>query len=174
MAAGAIGALAAILVVVLARAPAASQLEAQSPLLGRPAPEIAGPALDGPAFSLAGLAGHFVVVDFLASWCPACRQEQPQLDRFVAEHASEPDGARLVGVVFDDSPAAVRSFLGGEWGRFPVLADPGGGIALDYGVRNPPEKYLIDPEGTVVAKIIGPTTAATLDRFVHQAEVSGR
>jgi hypothetical protein len=42
---------------------------------------------------------------------------------------------------------------------YPVVTDPGGATALNYGVSNPPSKYIIDPRGTVVAKIIGPVTA---------------
>ncbi len=132
-------------VVVLALAPPATQVEAQS---------------------------HFVVVDFFSGWCVACRQEAPQLARFVAEHDS-PGGARLVGVIFEDTVANIRGFLGPELGRYPVVADPGGRIALDYGVDNPPEKYLVAPNGVIFEKIIGPVTAAGLDQQIAKAKAQG-
>ena len=126
------GVLTAATIAVFALAPPVSQVEVNSPLLGQTAPAIAGATITGKPFSLAGLRGHFVVVDFFSSWCVACHEEQPQLERFVAEH-SHPGGARLVGVIFEDSILDIRGFLGGELGRYPVVSDPGGRIALDYG-----------------------------------------
>lgn len=172
LAAGLIG---AVVVAVLAVAPSASQVQAQSPLLGLPAPDIRGPTLSGSGFELAGLRGHFVVLDFFASWCPACVTEQPELERFAAHQGARPGGHRLVGVIFSDSQPAVRSFLGPGVSLYPVLDDPGGATALAYGVRQPPEKYIIDPAGTVAAKILGPTTEAGLDTMIAQiARQEGR
>ena len=155
-------------VAVLAVAPSASQVQAQSPLLGLPAPDIRGSTLGGSGFDLVSLRGHFVVLDFFASWCPACVTEQPELERFASHQGSRPGGARLVGVIFSDSVRAVRSFLGSAVSLYPVLADPGGATALVYGVRQPPEKYIIDPAGAVAAKILGPTTEAQLDTMIAQ------
>ena len=159
-------------VTVLGLSPPATQVEAESPLVGQPAPAIPGPTITGQPFSLAGLQGHFVVVDFFSSWCVACREEQPQLARFVAQQAG-PSGARLVGVIFEDTVPAIRQFLGPELGRYPVVQDPGGRIALDYGVDNPPEKYLIAPNGVIFDKVIGPVTAALLDQLIAKAKAAG-
>jgi alkyl hydroperoxide reductase subunit AhpC len=58
----------------------------------------------------------------------------------------------------------------GLWrGLYPVIGDPGGTIALNYGVDNPPSKYVIDPRGRVVAKIIGPVTAVGLDSLIKRS-----
>ena len=166
------GVVVAVVVAILAVSPPATQVEADSPLIGQPAPVITGPTITGQPFSLAGLRGHFVVVDFFSSWCVACHIEQPQLERFVAEH-DNPGGARLVGVIFEDTVPAIRHFLGPALGRYPVVADPGGRIALDYGVDNPPEKYLIDPSGVIFEKVIGPVTAAGLDQLIAKARAAG-
>jgi len=155
---------------LLATAPPTTQYEADSPLLGHRAPAVTGQVLTGERFDLGALRGHFVVIDFFASWCVPCRTEQPQLVRF-AEHPRA--DAQLVGVVFQDSTASIRSLLGPWVGLFPVLPDPTGTIALDYGVDNPPSKYVIDPRGRVVAKIIGPVTSAGLDAVIKQAEAEG-
>ncbi len=157
---------------VLGLSPPATQVEAQSPLVGQPAPAIPGPTVTGQPFSLAGLEGHFVVVDFFSSWCVACHEEQPQLARFVAQQAG-PSGARLVGVIFEDTIPAIRQFLGPELGRYPVVADPVGRIALDYGVDNPPEKYLVAPNGVIFDKVIGPVTADLLDQLIAKAKAAG-
>jgi cytochrome c biogenesis protein CcmG/thiol:disulfide interchange protein DsbE len=82
-------------------------------------------------------------------------------------------GAQLVGVVFQDLNASALTMLGPWRGLYPVLGDSGGRYALNYGVDNPPSKYVIDPKGRVIAKIIGPVTAAGLDALLKRASVQG-
>ena len=154
----------------LAVAPPSSQSEVKSPLLGRPAPVVTGTEITGGVFNLRSLRGHFVVIDFFASWCVPCRTEQPELVKFAEQ---QHNGVQLVGVIFEDTTAASRSLLGPWVGLYPVITDPGGRIALDYGVYNPPSKYVIDPEGKVVTKIIGPVTAAGLDSVITRAQSQG-
>lgn len=153
------------LVVAFALVPSAATVQAQSPLLGKPAPPIVGLSVDGGRFDLEALSDQVVIVDFFASWCVACHREQPELDTFIAEHGVR-SGVSFVGVVFDDTGAAIRSFLGPEASRFPVVEDPSGTIALSYGVSGPPEKYVIGPDARVVAKLIGPVTHRQLDRVL--------
>ena len=163
--AAAVSVIALGLVVVFALAPSAATVQAQSPLLGKPAPSITGNTLDGEHLDLQALSGQVVIVDFFASWCVACQKEQTELDGFIAEHGVQ-SGVRFVGVVFDDTASSIRAFLGPEAGRFPVVEDPSGAIALSYGVSGPPEKYVISPDGRVVAKLIGPVTRRQLDRVL--------
>ena len=162
--------IAAALTFALAAAPPSSQSEVNSPLLGHQAPALTGVEITGGAFDLRTLRGHFVVVDFFASWCIPCRTEQPELVKFAE---NQHNGALLVGVIFDDTTAASRALLGPWVGLYPVITDPGGHIALNYGVYNPPSKYVIDPEGKVVTKIIGPVTASGLDSVITRAKAQG-
>jgi len=154
------------LTLLLATAKPTTVYQADSPLVGHRAPEIMGTTLLGQPFNLRAFRGHYVVVDFFSSWCVACRTEQPQLIRF-AEHPYH--GAQLVGVVFQDLNASALAMLGPWRGLYPVIGDPGGKIALNYGVDNPPSKYVIDPRGRVVAKIIGPVTTVGLDSLLKRA-----
>jgi len=164
------GLVAAIVIFALAVAPQSTYSEVNTPLLGHQAPAITGPTITGDRFDLAALRGHFVVVDFFASWCVPCRTEQPQLVTFAEQQRN---GALLVGMIFEDTVAGARSLLGPWVGLYPVLADPRGTIAFDYGVFNPPSKYVIDPEGRVFAKIIGAVTATELDAIIAKAKRSG-
>ena len=161
------GLVAATVVFTLAVAPPSTQSEVDSPVVGRPAPVVTGTQITGGTFALGALRGHFVVIDFFASWCVPCRTEQPQLVKFAEQ---QNNGALLVGVIFEDTTSGIRSLLGPWVGLYPVITDPGGRIALNYGVYNPPSKYVIDPEGRVVAKIIGPVTAAGLDSIITRAK----
>lgn len=157
--------------VVAFSSPPAAQYDAYSPLIGHRAPGFGGDTLSNVPFNLSAERGHYVIIDFFASWCVPCRQEQPQLVSFARDHLG---GAQLVGVIFHDSVSSVRSLLGPWIGLYPVLNDPGGQIASNYGVGLPPIKFLIDPHGKVVAKILGPVTETGLDDLIAKARSSGR
>jgi cytochrome c biogenesis protein CcmG/thiol:disulfide interchange protein DsbE len=164
--------IAAGLVAVLATRPPAAVVEVQSPLVGAQAPPIRGLTIDGRPYVLPRAPGMFTVVNFFASWCEPCQQEGPQLVAFNFQHKLTGD-AQLVGVVFDDTTAAARSYqatLGATW---PTLADPSGTLALSFGVRAPPSTFLIAPDGRVVAYIVAPVTAADLNGLIARAKASG-
>jgi len=158
---------AALVVLLATRAPEVAT-EAATPLLGHEAPALQGTTLTGQRFDLAALRGRFVVVNFFASWCAPCQEEEPGLVTF-ADHHRGPQDAALVGVVFDDTASDARSFMAGDGADWPALSDPGGASAVDYGVRAPPETFIVSPEGVVVAHLDGPVTAAQLDYWIAQA-----
>ncbi|HZT64404.1 MAG TPA: TlpA disulfide reductase family protein [Acidimicrobiales bacterium] len=146
-----VGVIAAAFIAVLATRQPTEVGQAASPLLGQPAPQIDGASLDGQPVSLASLQGHYVLVNFFASWCGPCHTELPNL---VALARAHPD-LKVIGVAFNDSSTSASGFLASGGAEWPAVADPDEHIALSYGVRAPPESYLVDPEGMVVAKIIG-------------------
>ena len=160
----------ALFVAVLAtRDPATARL-ADSPLLGRPAPPVEGENIfDGTRVDLAAYEGKWVVVNFFASWCVPCAREHPEIQRFADRHA---DDARVVAVIWSDTVGAAKEFFARRGGDWPVIADPGVRIGLDYGVRGPPESFVVDPDGVVVAKYTGPLTAASLDEVLAGKRVS--
>ena len=155
--------------VLATRQPAISR-QASSPLLGRPAPDIAGQSVvDGRPVRLSESKGRFVLVNFVASWCVACAEEHGDLVAFSQRHQAARD-AEVLGVVFDDRDADVRRFFEKRGGEWPVVSDPEGRVALDYGVRGPPESFLVDGNGFVISKIIGRVTADGLDRLLQRAK----
>jgi cytochrome c biogenesis protein CcmG/thiol:disulfide interchange protein DsbE len=157
----------AALIALLATRPPATAVEVNTPLVGERAPPIAGATVTGAAFDLAALRGRWVVVNFFASWCPPCQQEQPDLVTFAAQHRDAGDAA-VVGVVFDDAASQARSFVRSSGSFWPTVVDPGGQIALDYGVRGPPETFLVSPGGTVAAHFDGPVTSQALDYWLSR------
>ena len=168
----AVGVPVALLLVVLATRPPAGVRAADSPLLGKPAPEVRATTIDGQPVELSASRGRWVLVNFFATWCVPCRQEHPDLVRFAQQHENVGD-LDVIGVVYDDSIDAVRKFRDKEGGAWPLLADPSGRIALDFGVSGVPESYLIDPDGRVAAKIVGGIRAPALDELLVKLK-SGR
>ena len=135
-----------------------------SVLIGKAAPAFTLPSLDGKTISNADLRGKPYVVNFWASWCGPCRDEHGNLRSFWERYHGE--GVQLLGVIFQDSPAAARAFqreLGGDW---PLLQDPGGRTVVDFGVRAPPETFVVDAQGIIVAKFSGPLGPGQLDQLV--------
>jgi cytochrome c biogenesis protein CcmG/thiol:disulfide interchange protein DsbE len=159
----------AALIALLATSPAQTVTEVDTPLVGQTAPALAGPTLSGGSFNLEAWRGRWVVVNFFASWCAPCQQEQPELVAFAYAHRSPADAA-LVGVVFDDSASTARDFMRSTGGTWPAVVDAGGQIALNYGVRGPPETFIVSPAGIVVAHFDGPMTNASLDYWLARAE----
>jgi len=137
-------------------------------LLGKQAPAFTLKTLDGQTISNADLAGKPYAVNFWASWCPPCRQEHGALRAFWERYRQQ--GVQLLGVIFQDSAAAARGFqqeLGGDW---PLLEDPGGRTAVDFGLRAPPETFVVNSQGIIVAKFSGAVAPGQLEQVVATAD----
>jgi len=134
-----------------------------SPLIGQPAPEFELTTLDGTdKVALNDLEGDIVVVNFFASWCLQCRAEHADL--VATSDAFGEDDVTFVQIGYQESPSDSLKYLEeagtSKWTNY--LADPGSRTAIAYGVFGIPETFFIDPEGTVVGKIIGEADALTL------------
>ena len=101
-----------------------------------------------------------------------CRTEHPELIRFADAHKAAGD-ASVFAIVYSDSPSAVKDYRTQNGGDWPMLTDPDGRVALDFGVAGIPESFLVSPDGVIVAKILGGVRAADLDRLLAQADGRG-
>ncbi|HEY8731421.1 MAG TPA: TlpA disulfide reductase family protein [Candidatus Limnocylindria bacterium] len=129
--------------------------------VGKPAPAFVLPSLaDGTPVSLEQYKGKIVVLNFWASWCVPCKEENPALTE-VWERYRGTDVV-LLGIVFQDSTDAARAYtarLGNTW---TSALDENGQMALSYGVFGPPETYFIGADGIIAGRHIGPIDALTL------------
>jgi peroxiredoxin len=163
--------IAAGLTAVLATRPQATTAQAASPLLGKQAPAISGATVNGTHFTMPAHPGKYVVVNFFASWCEPCQQEEPELVQFQYEHQRTGD-ASMLSVVIQDTVSAARSYQASQGATWPTMADPQGTIRLDYGVGSPPSTFVIAPDGRVVADYLGPVTAKDLTAVIQRAKAS--
>ena len=143
-----------------------------SPLIGRPAPDVTLPYLERDGeLSLADLRGDVVVVNFWASWCVPCREEHDDLVTAAARY--EDRDVTFVGIVYQDRPEQAIAFLD-ELGRgYDHLIDPGSRAAIDFGVFGVPETFFIDRDGTVVAKVVGISDLALLSETIETIIAGG-
>ena len=129
------------------------------PAKARPAPALPSRVLVGPRVDIASLRGRPAIIHFWASWCGPCVKEAPQL----ALLASELHGrATLVGVDWSDSPASAASFVRQHHWTFPVLIDSSGEVGNAYGLTGLPTTFLLDRQGRIIRRLVGPQTAAGL------------
>jgi cytochrome c biogenesis protein CcmG/thiol:disulfide interchange protein DsbE len=111
-------------------------------------------ALNGKPMQLSDMRGKVVVLNFWASWCPPCLEETPALNRLQARIA--PQGGVVLGVSLDESEAKYQQFLQEQNVGFPTYRDPKQEINLEYGTTIFPETYIIDRDGKIARKVIGP------------------
>ncbi|MGD9241644.1 MAG: TlpA disulfide reductase family protein [Desulfobacterales bacterium] len=129
---------------------------------GLPAPNFSLPDLGGQMVSLADYRGKVVLINIWATWCPPCVQEMPSMEKLYQELRG--DGFEILAVSIDESGAqGVRPFMKKHKLSFPVLTDPEGTIKSLYKTTGVPESFIIDTDGVLVEKVIGPRDWAIPD-----------
>jgi peroxiredoxin len=122
---------------------------------GDRAPEFRLSALDGKPISLAEFRGKVVMVHFWATWCPPCVEELPTLAKLYPQFAG--NDFEMLAVSVDEGGAnAVSAFMRQNNLHVPVLLDPDRSTANHYGTYKFPETYIVDRQGVVRYKMIGP------------------
>ena len=122
---------------------------------GVAAPDFEVPALStGTPISLEGLRGQVVLVNFWATWCKPCEDEMPAMERLYRR--LQPAGFELLAVSVDDDPAVVEQFRDRLGVSFPIAMDSSQEVSRLYQTTGYPESLLIDREGRVVERYIGP------------------
>lgn len=123
--------------------------------IGKSAPDFTQNDPDGNPVSLSDFQGKYVLIDFWASWCGPCRQENPNLVKAYAAYKDK--GFEILGVSLDNNDGR-EDWLkaiekdGLTWTQVSDLNSWNNEVARMYGVRAVPQSYLINPEGVIVAE----------------------
>jgi thiol-disulfide isomerase/thioredoxin len=128
----------------------------QSGIASGPAPVLAGVQLDGKPVALTAFAGRPVLVHFWATWCPICSAEQGSIDALAR------DTPVITVAMQSGERDAVVQHLRNEALSFPVLNDPDGVIAAQWGVRAVPASFVVDGAGQIRFVEVGYTTGIGL------------
>ncbi|HEU5442661.1 MAG TPA: DsbE family thiol:disulfide interchange protein [Steroidobacteraceae bacterium] len=135
-----------------------------SPLIGKPAPQFSLPNLTDPGqrVSSTQLRGHWYLFNVWGTWCGSCRVEQPMLLK-IKQSGVIP----LVGLDWKDDDNDALSYLKQEGDPYQTIAvDHDGSEAIMWGVYGAPETFLVNPQGIVVQKFIGPITEQDWERQI--------
>lgn len=140
--------------------------ELPSTFVGQPAPPVPVEAVQGTAqLTDADLrAGEVTIVNFWASWCPPCRAEHQNLLDLEAQ------GYRIAGVNFRDQQEQASTYLlDYDDPFFATGFDLRGRVAIDWGVTAPPETFIVDGDGTVLYRFVGPLVGSDYEqRFLPE------
>ncbi len=121
----------------------------------KPAPDFALPNLQGNRVSLADLHGKVVLLYFWATWCPACLEELPSVNRLYSDFRGK--GFEVLLISFREDPDLVKRTVQDRGYIAPVLIDRSGEVTgKRYGVWGPPTAFFVDRRGHLVGRLAGP------------------
>jgi cytochrome c biogenesis protein CcmG/thiol:disulfide interchange protein DsbE len=128
--------------------------------IGTPAPLYGAVTMDGDSVDLASLRQHVVLLNVWATWCIPCRREIPELQALHQDLESR--GLKVLGVSVDggDAQGDVAGFVSDFGMTYTVLRDPGERVLTIFRIQGVPASYLIDREGVVRWKTLGPFKAS--------------
>ena len=133
---------------------------------GTMAPEINLPTPQGPKLALSSLRGKYVLIDFWASWCGPCRQENPNVVKAYNQFKDKGKGFTIYSVSLDQDKAKWEKAIASDgltWHHVSDLASWNSVAGAAYGVKAIPQSFLLDPQGRIIAKNLrGEALAAKL------------
>ncbi|ATD68005.1 MULTISPECIES: DsbE family thiol:disulfide interchange protein [Luteimonas] len=140
-----------------------------SPLIGKLAPAFVLPVLGEPERLVSGddLRGAPYLLNVWGSWCPGCREEHAVIEAFARTQRLP-----VIGFNWKDEPEDATRWLAQFGNPYAlVLADYDGRAAIDWGIYGAPETFLVDGDGIIVWKHVGPMTDAVVrDQLLRQLD----
>jgi peroxiredoxin len=134
--------------------------------VGQPAPDFEMPTIDGKSIKLSSLKGKYVMLDFWASWCQPCRQENPNVVKAYNKYKSR--NFTIVGISLDKDVDAWKQAVaqdGLTWTHGSELNDFESKTVRAYQVEAIPASFILDPSGKIIAKNI---RGEELDSFLNK------
>jgi peroxiredoxin len=140
-----------------------------SPADAQPATEISMPTPQGNVVSLSSLKGKYVLVDFWASWCGPCRQENPNVVAAFNQYKNK--NFTVLGVSLDDNKDAWQQAIqndGLTWTHISDLKKWGSSVVRSYSLNGIPSNVLVDPNGNIIARDLrGPALISALAQVLQ-------
>ena len=134
--------------------------------VGQPAPQFELPSIDGKMIKLSDFKGKYVLLDFWASWCAPCREENPNVVKVFNTYKNK--GFAVLGVSLDDNKNAWLKAVKDDnltWTQVSELKRWEGKVATQYRVEGIPASFILDPSGKIVAKNL---KGAKLEKFISE------
>lgn len=138
-----------------------------APVEGALAPDLRGTDGEGDRVALSDLRGRAVLVNFWATWCPACVAELPAIQAVLDHHRA--DGFDVLAVNELEEAAVARRFLDDLGVEARLVLDPDGSIARLYRVTGLPASFFVDREGVIAKVWYGEMSAEQVEGFAHLA-----
>jgi peroxiredoxin len=143
------------------------QMQLMKPVaIGQKAPDFTIAGIDGKPVKLADYKGKYVMLDFWASWCAPCRQENPNVVKQYAKFHSK--GFNIVGISLDETKEAWQQAIDADnltWQHGSDLKRFEGPTEVLYRIEAIPSNFIIDPQGVIIAKNI---TGVKLEEFLNK------
>lgn len=139
---------------------------------GETAPDFELTTLDGEAVRLSDYKGKKVILNFWATWCPPCRAEMPDMQNYYDEQA-EGENVEILAVnltTADKGMDKINAFVDEFSLTFPIPMDTEGDIGDLYQAASIPTSYMIDTDGRVQQKIVGPMNEEMMEDFIEDME----
>lgn len=139
---------------------------------GERAPDFELTTLAGEAVRLSDYKGKKVILNFWATWCPPCRAEMPDMQKYYDEQA-DGENVEILAVnltTVDKGMDKINAFVEEFSLTFPIPMDTEGEIGDLYQAASIPTSYMIDTEGRVQQKIVGPMNEEMMEEFIAEME----
>lgn len=122
--------------------------------VGAPAPDFALRDSNGKLWKLSDMRGKVVFINFWATWCTVCKSEMPYKESLFVKMQGRP--FQMLGMLFRDDPSNLIPYFKKQKVSIPTLISPDDEAAGLYGITGVPETFIIDKNGIIREKIVGP------------------
>ncbi|MEK4086044.1 redoxin domain-containing protein [Psychrobacillus sp. FSL K6-1415] len=139
--------------------------------IGKAAPDFELVSLKGESVKLSDYKGKKVILNFWATWCPPCKAEMPHMQKFYEENKQ--DGIEILAVNLTDMDSgidSIESFVKDYGLTFKIPLDQQGDIGRQYQAFTIPTSYLIDSNGIISNKIVGPMDNEMMKSLTEEME----
>jgi len=122
--------------------------------IGKPAPDFVLQDINGRSWKLSDQKGKVVFLNFWATWCKPCRDEMPSMVSLDQAMTDKP--FQMLTIVFNDDHKMSDNFARQLGATFPILSNPSPELNEAYMITGVPETFIIDADGILRHKFIGP------------------